>query len=154
METLSDYEFELMYHPSKANVVTGALSRKERVKPLRVRSMRLDVPVDRMDQLKQAHASTLEEENSKNEEMKKTVQQFVKGNDGLLQMGTRIWVPMYGGLRELILEEAHKSKYLMHPGADKMYYMLKDHFWFARDEARRCRLCGKMPQISPSEGRT
>jgi hypothetical protein len=43
-------------------------------------------------------------------------------------MGTRIWVPTYGGLRELILEEAHKSKYLMHLGADKMYHTFRDHF--------------------------
>jgi hypothetical protein len=94
--------------------------------------MRLDVRIDLMDQLKEAQVSALEEENSKNEEMMKTAQQFVKGKDGLLRMGTGIWVPMYGGLRDLILEEAHKSKYLMHPGADKMYYTLKDHFWWPR----------------------
>jgi hypothetical protein len=64
--------------------------------------------------------------------MMKTVQQFAKGKDGFLQMGTRIWVPMYGGLRELILEEAHKSKYLMHPGTEKMYYTLRDHFWWPK----------------------
>jgi hypothetical protein len=27
------------------------------------------------------------------------------------------------------MEEA-QSKYLMHPGADKMYYTLKDHYWW------------------------
>jgi hypothetical protein len=87
MEILSDYEFELKYHPGKANVVADALSRKERAKPLRVRSMRMDVRVDLMDQFKQAQDSTLEEENAKNEEMMKIVQQF-----GKVRMGTRIWV--------------------------------------------------------------
>jgi len=29
MEFLKDYDFELLYHPGKANVVTNALSRKE-----------------------------------------------------------------------------------------------------------------------------
>jgi hypothetical protein len=132
MEIFSDYEFDLKYHPGKANMVTDALSRKERTKPLGVRSMRLDLRLDLMDRLKQAQTSALEEENAKNKEMMKTLQQFVKGKDGLLRMGTGIWVPMYGGLKELILEEAHKSKYFMHPGADKMYYTLKDHFWWPR----------------------
>jgi hypothetical protein len=152
MEMLSDYEFELKYLPGKANKVADALSSKDRMKPLKVRSMRLDVWVDLMDRLKQAQASTLEEGNSKNEEMMKTVQQLVKGKDGLLRMGTRIWVPMYGGLRDLILEEAHKSKYLMHPGVDKMYHILKDHF--AQNKKRHCGVCGEVPHMSPSEGGT
>jgi hypothetical protein len=67
METLSDYEFELKYHPRKANVVAGALSFKERTKPTKVRSMRLDVRVDLMDRLKQTQISALEEENARNE---------------------------------------------------------------------------------------
>jgi hypothetical protein len=43
MEVLLDYDFELQYHPGKESVVFDALSRKERVKPLRVRYMRIDV---------------------------------------------------------------------------------------------------------------
>ncbi|GKC91772.1 putative reverse transcriptase domain-containing protein [Tanacetum coccineum] len=39
LELLSDYDCEIRYHPGKANVVTDALSRKERVKPLRVRAL-------------------------------------------------------------------------------------------------------------------
>nr|GEV78159.1 putative reverse transcriptase domain-containing protein [Tanacetum cinerariifolium] len=34
----------------------------------------------------------------------------------------RIWVPLKGDVRTLIIDEAHKSKYSVHPGADKMYY--------------------------------
>nr|GFC33589.1 putative reverse transcriptase domain-containing protein [Tanacetum cinerariifolium] len=36
LELLSDYDCEIRYHPGKANVVVDALSRKERIKPLRV----------------------------------------------------------------------------------------------------------------------
>ncbi|GKB91059.1 hypothetical protein Tco_0963331 [Tanacetum coccineum] len=36
LELLSDYDCEIHYHPGKANVVANALSRKERIKPLRV----------------------------------------------------------------------------------------------------------------------
>ncbi|GKB76505.1 putative reverse transcriptase domain-containing protein [Tanacetum coccineum] len=35
LELLSDYDCEICYHPGKANVVADALSRKERIKPLR-----------------------------------------------------------------------------------------------------------------------
>ncbi|GKC98165.1 putative reverse transcriptase domain-containing protein [Tanacetum coccineum] len=36
LELLSDYDCEIRYHLGKANVVVDALSRKERIKPLRV----------------------------------------------------------------------------------------------------------------------
>nr|GEV99248.1 putative reverse transcriptase domain-containing protein [Tanacetum cinerariifolium] len=36
LELLSDYDCDIHYHPRKANVVADALSRKERIKPLRV----------------------------------------------------------------------------------------------------------------------
>ncbi|GJZ09828.1 putative reverse transcriptase domain-containing protein, partial [Tanacetum coccineum] len=35
LELLSDYDCEIRYHPGKANVVANALSRKEKIKPLR-----------------------------------------------------------------------------------------------------------------------
>ncbi|GJS19045.1 putative reverse transcriptase domain-containing protein [Tanacetum coccineum] len=38
LELLSDYECKIHYHPGKANVVADALSRKERIKPLRVKA--------------------------------------------------------------------------------------------------------------------
>ncbi|GKD41521.1 putative nucleotidyltransferase, ribonuclease H, partial [Tanacetum coccineum] len=43
IELFSDYECEIRYHPSKANVVADALSWKERLKPRRVRAMALTV---------------------------------------------------------------------------------------------------------------
>ncbi|GJT95523.1 putative reverse transcriptase domain-containing protein [Tanacetum coccineum] len=35
-----------------------------------------------------------------------------------------------GEVRTLIIDEAHKSKYSVHPGADKMYYDLRDRYWW------------------------
>ncbi|GJR16607.1 putative reverse transcriptase domain-containing protein [Tanacetum coccineum] len=39
LELLADYDCEIRYHPGKANVVADALSQKERIKPLRDRSL-------------------------------------------------------------------------------------------------------------------
>ncbi|GJR37312.1 putative reverse transcriptase domain-containing protein [Tanacetum coccineum] len=43
-------------------------------------------------------------------------------NDGALYYLDQIWVPLKGDVRTLIIDEAHKSKYSVHLGADKMYY--------------------------------
>ncbi|GJX03214.1 putative reverse transcriptase domain-containing protein [Tanacetum coccineum] len=42
----------------------------------------------------------------------------------------QIWVPLKGEVRTLIMDEAHKPKYSVHPGADKMYYDLRDRYWW------------------------
>ncbi|GKD39086.1 putative reverse transcriptase domain-containing protein [Tanacetum coccineum] len=51
-------------------------------------------------------------------------------SDGALYYLDRIWVPLKGDVRTLIMDEAHKSKYSIHPGADKMYYDLRDRYWW------------------------
>nr|GEV30944.1 putative reverse transcriptase domain-containing protein [Tanacetum cinerariifolium] len=94
-ELFSDYDCEIRYHLGKANVVADALSRKERVKPKRVKAMNM------------------------------TLQ-----SDGTLYYLDRILVPLNGDVRILIMDEAHKSKYSVHPRADKMYYDLRDRYWW------------------------
>ncbi|GJS17709.1 putative reverse transcriptase domain-containing protein [Tanacetum coccineum] len=43
LELLSDYDYEIQYHPRKANVVADALSRKEWIKPLQDRALVLTI---------------------------------------------------------------------------------------------------------------
>ncbi|GJW94355.1 putative reverse transcriptase domain-containing protein [Tanacetum coccineum] len=43
---LSDYDCDICYHPGKANIVADALSRKERIKPLRVRALVMTIGLD------------------------------------------------------------------------------------------------------------
>ncbi|GJZ62706.1 putative nucleotidyltransferase, ribonuclease H [Tanacetum coccineum] len=52
IELFSDYDCEIYYHPGKANVVADALSRKERVKPKRVRAIRLQRGLDEIIELR------------------------------------------------------------------------------------------------------
>ncbi|GKC72855.1 putative reverse transcriptase domain-containing protein, partial [Tanacetum coccineum] len=47
-------------------------------------------------------------------------------SDGAWYYLDQIWVPLTGDVRTLIMDETHKSKYPVHPGADKMYYDLRD----------------------------
>nr|GEW15131.1 putative reverse transcriptase domain-containing protein [Tanacetum cinerariifolium] len=42
----------------------------------------------------------------------------------------RIWVSLVGDVRRVIFKEAHKSRYFVHPGADKMYHDLRDMYWW------------------------
>ncbi|GKC58988.1 putative reverse transcriptase domain-containing protein [Tanacetum coccineum] len=51
-------------------------------------------------------------------------------NNGALYYLDRIWVPLKGDMRTLIMDEAHNSKYSVHLGADKMYYDLRDRYWW------------------------
>ncbi|GKD19749.1 putative reverse transcriptase domain-containing protein [Tanacetum coccineum] len=52
-------------------------------------------------------------------------------SDGAWYYLDRIWVPLTGDVRTLIMDEAHKSKYSVHLGADKMYYDLRDKYWWS-----------------------
>ncbi|GKD00774.1 putative reverse transcriptase domain-containing protein [Tanacetum coccineum] len=49
-------------------------------------------------------------------------------SDGTLYYLDRVWVPLKGEVRTLIMDEAHKSKYSVQLGADKMYYDVRDRY--------------------------
>ncbi|GJV38675.1 putative reverse transcriptase domain-containing protein [Tanacetum coccineum] len=55
--------------------------------------------------------------------------------DGTLCLKNRSWIPCFGNLRALIMHESHKSKYLIHPGSDKMYQDLKKLYWWPNMKA-------------------
>ncbi|GJS20420.1 putative reverse transcriptase domain-containing protein [Tanacetum coccineum] len=59
-------------------------------------------------------------------------QQMKRKGGGSLYFMDRIWVPLVEGVRTVIMDEAHKSRYSVHPRADKMYYDLRDMYWWPR----------------------
>ncbi|GJX15294.1 putative reverse transcriptase domain-containing protein, partial [Tanacetum coccineum] len=106
LEMFSDYECEIKYHPGKANL-SG-------VKGL----------------ILAAQVEAFKDENVIAKGLNGMDQQMVKKEDGSLHYMDHIWVSLVGGVRTKIMDEAHKTRYSMHPGADKMYYDLWDMYWW------------------------
>ncbi|GJT08401.1 putative reverse transcriptase domain-containing protein [Tanacetum coccineum] len=127
IELFSDYDCEIRYHPGKANVVADALSRKERVKPKRVRAMNMTLQSSIKDRILAAQKEVVDESAGLQKGLDEMIEQR---SDGTLYYLDRIWVPLKGDVRTLIMDEAHKSKYSIHLGADKMYYDLRDRYWW------------------------
>ncbi|GJS49794.1 reverse transcriptase domain-containing protein [Tanacetum coccineum] len=127
IELFSDYDYEIRYHPGKANVVADALSRKERVKPKRVRAMNMILQSSIKDRILAAQKEAVDEFVVLQKGLDEMIEQR---SDGTLYYLDQIWVPLKGEVRTLIMDEAHKSKYFVHPGADKMYYDLRDRYWW------------------------
>ncbi|GJT37051.1 reverse transcriptase domain-containing protein [Tanacetum coccineum] len=61
IELFSDYDCEICFHPSKANVVVDALSRKERVKPKRVKAMNIVLQSSIKDRILAAQKEAMDE---------------------------------------------------------------------------------------------
>ncbi|GJY10281.1 putative reverse transcriptase domain-containing protein [Tanacetum coccineum] len=143
LELLADYDCEIRYHPGKANVVADALSRKERIKPLRVRSLVMTIHPKLPSQILKAQTEAIKEENIKAENLRGMDKAFKIRPDGTRCIKNQSWLPLFGNLRDLIMHESHKSKYSIHPGSDKMYQDLKKLYWWPNMKAIIAEYVGK-----------
>jgi hypothetical protein len=156
LELIKDYDLEVHYHPGKANMVADALSRKVHCSCLSVetfsetlcremRKLNLEIiPRGSLNHI--AVEATLKDSiimaQQYDEGVKIIKQMLAQGEEmykcfrvdhkGILWFNGRIVVPKDHQLRKQILDEAHLSKFSMHPGSTKMYQDLRQNFWWTR----------------------
>jgi len=160
LEFLRDYDITILYHPGKANVVADALSHKAEslgslaYLPVAERPLGLDVQAlanqfvildvsepNRVLACVVSRSSLYDRIRERQYDdpylllLKDTVRhsnakEVTIGDDGALRMQARLCVPNVDGLREMILREAHNSRFSIHPGTAKMYQDLRQHYWW------------------------
>nr|GEZ53160.1 putative reverse transcriptase domain-containing protein [Tanacetum cinerariifolium] len=147
LELLSDYDYDIRYHPGKANFVADALSMKEREPPLRVRALVMTISLDLPKQILNAQIEARNPENIKKEDIGGMLVENAKNPkaireqklepraDGTQCLNGRSWLPCYGNLWTVIMHESHKSKYSIHLGSDKMYQDMKKLYWWPNMKA-------------------
>jgi hypothetical protein len=156
LELIKDYDIEVYYHPGKANVVADALSRKAHCSCLSVeafsetlcwemRELNLGIiPQGSLNHI--TVEATIKDSIVMAQQHDKGVniikQMLAQGEEkykcsrvdhqGILWFNEHIVVPKDHQLRKQILDEAHLSKFSMHPGSTKMYQDLRQNFWWTR----------------------
>ncbi|GJR68577.1 putative nucleotidyltransferase, ribonuclease H [Tanacetum coccineum] len=128
LELLKDYDTNIQYHPSKANVVVDALSQKSGM--IACFDSIILHNLERLDVIKEAQrddgelwAIVQNVEDGKHTE-------FSVDDDGVVWFEDRLCVPNDQALREKVMTEAHSSPFTIHPGSTKMYRDLKQYFWW------------------------
>jgi hypothetical protein len=156
LEFIKDYDLEVHYHPGKANVAADALSQKAQCNCVTMDS-KIATLCDELCKLNMEIISsgtlnyilvepTLHEQISMAQIGDKGVQVikemleqkvdkykcFRQDSKGVLRFEDRLVVPKNLELRKKILDEAHLSKFSMHPGSNKMYHDLRSLYWWTR----------------------
>ncbi|GAU41957.1 hypothetical protein TSUD_135710 [Trifolium subterraneum] len=156
LEFLKDYDFELSYHPGKANVVADAMSRKsmhtsslmakelELIEEFRDLSLVCEVTSNSvksgMLKLTNPFLKKIRECQKDDEKLMKRVALVIEGQEndfkidenGVVKFRGRVCVPDVPELKKMIFDEGHKSGLSIHPGLVKMYQDLKKLFWWPR----------------------
>ncbi|GJY56914.1 hypothetical protein Tco_0456029 [Tanacetum coccineum] len=101
-----DQQMEKRADDGKANVVTDALSRKERVKPRRVRAIAMTIQYGVKRMILAAQSEAFKQENVLAERLHGLEQQMERKGDESLYFMDRIWVLLVGS----VMVEAHASR--------------------------------------------
>nr|GEX58504.1 retrotransposon protein, putative, Ty3-gypsy subclass [Tanacetum cinerariifolium] len=100
--------------------------------------------------IQEAQSEASKNTNTLTEMLKGLDKQLEIKEDGGLYLAEQIWVPVYGNLRTLIMNEAHATRYSVHPRTDKMYYDLGGLYWWPRMKKNiamyvsKCLTCSKV----------
>ncbi|KAI3685864.1 hypothetical protein L6452_35125 [Arctium lappa] len=120
------------------------------------KSLKIELVSSLIEKIKTSQVEALLEENLKEEVMTKQRLLLTEDSRGVKLFNGRVWVPKVGGNRDLLLEDAHKSKYSIHPGSTKMYRDLKLHYWWPvmkLDVARYVERCVTCLQVKAEHQR-
>jgi hypothetical protein len=146
LELIKDYDLEVHYHPGKANVVADVLSRKAHCNYLSVVSLTRKesstrVPPDMakynvtLTPMLGGEIITTQSSDEVVTHIKRRltegdpkVECFNMDDEGTLWFKNRLVVPKNHKLHKKIFDEAHTSKYSIHPGSTKMYHDMKAQF--------------------------
>ncbi|GKB32109.1 putative reverse transcriptase domain-containing protein [Tanacetum coccineum] len=96
LEIFSDNDCKFYYHPGKVNVVADALSRKEIIKPKRVRAMNMTIQLSIKDRILATQHKASEVVNAPAEMLRGLDKQMKRKSDGAWYYLDRIWVLLTG----------------------------------------------------------
>ncbi|GJX09074.1 putative reverse transcriptase domain-containing protein [Tanacetum coccineum] len=99
----------------EANVGADALSRKERLKPRRVRAMSITIHSGLKTKILEAQSEASKDLKAPAEWLRGLERHFEQRDDGEIYFFDRIWIPSIGDVRKLIMDEAHTSRYQINP---------------------------------------
>nr|GEW46741.1 putative reverse transcriptase domain-containing protein [Tanacetum cinerariifolium] len=163
LEFLSDYDFEIRYHHRKANVVADVLSRKERIKPLRVRALVMIISLDLPKQILEAQTEARKPENLKSEDVggvliknlndlkKPRKEKLEPRADETLCLNKRSWLPCYARLYLKEVVTRHGIPVLIIYDRDPRF---ASNFWRAFQKAMGTRLDISMAYHTKTDGQS
>ena len=114
LDVTNDYNFQILYRPRKANVVADTLSRKEGA-PIRDLCLHMIVVTLLFQQIRKSHVEAMNEEHQKCERIMGQVSFFDYESRVLLNSHRRIWIPYVGETQQVLMEDAYKSRFSIHP---------------------------------------
>jgi hypothetical protein len=146
LELIKDYELEVHYHSGKANVVADALSHKGHCNYLPVvhstgeessTQVLLDLSLFNitLTPILRGEIIAAQKNDAGMAHIKRRIQEgdpkvacFRKDAEGTFWFRDRLVVPIKEALKKKIVDEAHTSRYSIHPGSIKMYHDLRQQF--------------------------